>query len=106
MFEFRHKSWYEQDTFDLLDKRGVTLCVHDMGEKAPPRLVTGEMLYLRLHGPGGYDGDYPDRTLEQWADWVKGQMDRVRTVYTYFNNDVGGRAIHNAKTFKEMMGVA
>jgi uncharacterized protein YecE (DUF72 family) len=107
VFEFRHKSWHEQDTFDLLDTRGVALCVHDMGDKAPPRIVTGGMVYVRFHGTDGrYQGNYPDHVLQDWAAWIQGQISRVRAMYAYFNNDVGGHALDNARTLKKILGIA
>jgi len=107
VFEFRHKSWYEQDTFDLLNRHGVTLCVHDMPEAAPPRIVTGRMVYIRFHGASGrYAGSYPDPMLREWADWMKAQMKDVRAIYAYFNNDISGHAIHNARTLKRIMAVS
>jgi uncharacterized protein YecE (DUF72 family) len=107
VFEFRHSSWYEQDTFDLLKRRGVALCVHDLGGSAPPRLVTGKMVYVRFHGTDGrYAGNYPDSLLRDWAGWLKSQMGNVRAIYAYFNNDISGHAIHNARTLKQIMGVA
>ena len=107
VFEFRHTSWYEQDVFDLMNERGVALCVHDMGEKAPPRVVTGDMVYLRFHGRDSrYQGNYPDRVLEGWAEWMKDQTDRVGAIYAYFNNDIGGHALNNARSLKRIMGVS
>jgi uncharacterized protein YecE (DUF72 family) len=107
VFEFRDKSWYEQDTFDLMHRRGVALCVHDMGDKAPPRLVTGRIAYVRFHGTNGrYAGNYPDRMLQDWADWLKAQVPNVRAIYAYFNNDVSGHALNNARTLGQMMEVA
>jgi uncharacterized protein YecE (DUF72 family) len=106
VLEFRDKSWYDQDTFDLMDKRGVALCVHDMGDKAPPRLVTGPIAYVRFHGTSGrYAGNYPDHILQDWAGWLKAQIPNVRAIYAYFNNDVSGHALNNARTLKQIMGV-
>lgn len=106
VFEFRHASWYEQDTFDLLNRRGVALCVHDMGDKAPPRVVTGGLVYIRFHGTNGrYQGNYPDHLLQEWADWMKSQIGDARAVYAYFNNDISGHALNNARTLKRIMGL-
>ncbi|MBN1360070.1 MAG: DUF72 domain-containing protein [Sedimentisphaerales bacterium] len=106
VFEFRHESWHEQDTFELMNERGVALCVHDLGESAPPRVVTGEMAYVRFHGTsGGYAGNYTDTMLAQWADWIREQAGNVGAVYAYFNNDVEGHAIDNARTLKGMLGL-
>lgn len=106
VFEFRDRSWYEQDTFDLLNARGVALCVHDMGDKAPPRIVTGGMVYVRFHGTNGrYQGNYPDAMLQDWAAWIKSQIGHVRAIYAYFNNDISGHALNNARTLKQIMGI-
>ncbi len=106
VFEFRHDSWYEQDTFDLLNERGVALCVHDLAGSASPRLVTGQMAYVRFHGTSGrYAGSYTESMLSDWAQWLRDQAKNVRAVYAYFNNDVEGHAINNAKTLKTLLGV-
>ncbi|OHB62695.1 MAG: hypothetical protein A2Y76_04140 [Planctomycetes bacterium RBG_13_60_9] len=106
VFEFRHSSWYEQDTFDLLNRWGVALCVHDMGDRAPPRIMTGRMVYVRFHGTSAhYAGNYPDSLLHDWANWMKSQMSTARVIYAYFNNDISGHAVNNARTLKQIMGI-
>ena len=105
VFEFRHPSWYDQETFDLLRRRQVAFCIHDMSGKASPRIVTGNVIYVRFHGTGGrYAGSYTDRLLAEWADWLADQRDKVRAMYAYFNNDVEGHAINNATTLKRLLG--
>jgi uncharacterized protein YecE (DUF72 family) len=107
VFEFRDASWHQQDTFDLLNKHGVALCVHDMGDKAPPRVVTGGMIYVRFHGTNGrYQGDYPDFMLQDWAGWIRSQIGSARAAYAYFNNDISGHALKNAQTLKQILGCA
>ncbi len=107
VFEFRHNSWYDQETFDLMHRRGVALCVHDMGDKAPPRRVTGCTAYVRFHGTNGkYQGNYPDHMLHDWANWLKALVPELHAIYAYFNNDISGHALNNARTLKQIMGVA
>jgi len=78
-----------------------------MAEAAPPRVVTGRMVYVRFHGAGGrYAGNYPDPMLWEWADWMKDQVKDVRAIYAYFNNDISGHAIHNAATLRQIMAAA
>jgi len=106
VFEFRDRSWYDEDTFDLLRRRGVALCVHDLGDKAPPRIVTNEIAYVRFHGTSGpYAGNYPDDMLHDWAAWLRSVAGNVRAIYAYFNNDISGHALNNARTLKQMMGI-
>jgi uncharacterized protein YecE (DUF72 family) len=90
-----------------LDRRGVALCVHDMGDKAPSRIVTGGRVYIRFHGTNSrYAGNYPDHVLQDSANWMKSQAADVRAMYAYFNNDISGYALDNARTLKRLVGVA
>ena len=45
----------------------------------------------------------PESTLQDWADWLKSQIPNVRAIYAYFNNDISGHALNNARTLKSMM---
>lgn len=104
VFEFRHASWYAQETFDLLDKSGMGFCIHDMQGKETPRVVTGAIIYLRFHGASGrYAGNYTDAMLADWADWLRKQRKDIRAIYAYFNNDVEGHAINNARTLRTFL---
>jgi uncharacterized protein YecE (DUF72 family) len=104
VFEFRHESWYEQDTLNLLNNHAVGFCVHDMLGKESPRAVTGDIAYVRFHGTTGrYAGSYTDEMLQEWSAWLKSQSRTARAVYAYFNNDVQGHAVANALTLKRLM---
>jgi uncharacterized protein YecE (DUF72 family) len=106
VFEFRHRSWYDDDTFDLLNRRKVAFCVHDMAGKDPPRVATGDMAYVRFHGTTGrYAGNYTDAMLEDWAQWLRDQQKKASAIYAYFNNDVEGHAIRNATTLKRLLKI-
>jgi uncharacterized protein YecE (DUF72 family) len=104
VFEFRDESWYSEDTFELLNQFGVGFCVHDMPGKQSPRAVTGDIMYVRFHGPTGrYSGKYSKAMLREWAKWIGEHKDEVGSVYAYFNNDVEGHAIKNAKQLRELL---
>jgi len=102
VFEFRHKSWFSDDTFELLKKYNIAFCVHDMEGIETPQVVTADFIYVRFHGPGGrYAGNYPDSILKDWADWLTEYLGKVHSVYAYFNNDINAYAVYNAKRLKE-----
>ncbi len=104
VFEFRHKSWFSEDTFELLDKCGLGFCTHDMPGIESPRAVTAEVIYVRFHGSTGrYEGNYPDEALENWAEWIKDHEKQVRSAYAYFNNDFNAYAVYNAKTLRAIL---
>lgn len=105
VFEFRHKSWYSEDTYKLLNKFDVCFCIHDLAGIPTPRVVTGDIIYIRFHGPTGrYQGNYSKSALQNWAKWLKEHIKEVHSIYAYFNNDIDANAIHNAKTLKEQFG--
>jgi uncharacterized protein YecE (DUF72 family) len=107
IFEFRHDSWYCEDTYKLLDKFNISFCVHDLIGKESPRIVTGDVAYIRFHGTEGrYSGSYSKAQLHAWARWLKEQASRVHSIYAYFNNDADGHAINNAKTLKEQLRIS
>jgi len=107
VFEFRHKSWFCEDTFKLLDESGCSFCVHDMGDIETPRVVCSDIIYIRFHGPTGkYVGSYSKSALRDWANWIKTNEGKARAVYVYFNNDTNAYAVSNAKTLKEQLFVS
>ena len=70
-----------------------------------PRWASGRAAYVRFHGAAGkYWGRYADETLLQWTDWCVAQARAGRSVWCYFNNDIHGHAIEDARTLKSMVG--
>ncbi len=101
VFEFRHDSWFSEDTFNLLNKFGAGFCVHDLSGKETPRVVTADIIYIRFHGPAGkYEGNYSKPALKNWAQWIRDNGTGISSVFAYFNNDISGHAITNAKTLR------
>lgn len=98
VFEFRDESWCREDTFELLANYDACFCSHDMPGLYTPRRGTGPAAYVRFHGPARrYAGAYSEDTLEEWAEWMAIQWEAGRSVYAYFNNDIGGHAVRDAK---------
>jgi uncharacterized protein YecE (DUF72 family) len=102
--EFRHSSWYEDDVLRLLDRHGVGFVCHDLRGLISPGWASGRTAYVRFHGSGGrYSGRYTDEALLQWTDWCLEQARYGRSVWCYFNNDIHGHAIDDARTMKSMV---
>jgi uncharacterized protein YecE (DUF72 family) len=104
--EFRNGGWLRDGVYQLLDRHGAALCLHDMVDRAP----VGEpndarFIYVRRHGPqGDYRGGYSRRALEQDAENIRNWLSRGKKVFVYFNNDVEGHAIRNARQLIELLG--
>lgn len=105
VFEFRNKEWYAKETYALLDRYGASFCVHDMSGSKTERISVGPIAYVRFHGGvGKYWGRYSEDALLGWADWLVEQARQGLTAWCYFNNDIHGHAIEDARTLKSMAG--
>ncbi|GAA4327339.1 DUF72 domain-containing protein [Mucilaginibacter gynuensis] len=97
--EFRHRSWYEETTYELLNSFGATMVIHDLPASAAPMQSTeANHIYFRFHGPNGdYRGSYDDDFLAEYASYIREFQEEGKTVYAYFNNTVGN-ALGNLST--------
>jgi uncharacterized protein YecE (DUF72 family) len=97
VLEVRDASWLVPTVFDLLKKFRIALCFADWRDLAITEPVTSDFIYVRRHygsaGGGNYGKRDLDRDIAQIRKWLAADLD----VYMYFNNDMGGHAIRNAK---------
>ncbi len=100
--EFRNGDWLVPDVLDLLRRHGAALVVHD---KIPGHVdeATAGFVYYRFHG-GGFDGGYDPDTLALHAMRMAAHAAAGRDVYAYFNNDLGGHAVHDARALLRLLG--
>jgi uncharacterized protein YecE (DUF72 family) len=104
--ELRHPSWDDPAVYAILERHQTAYVVMSgAGLRCVPQ-ATSDLVYIRMHGPpqdSMYAGSYPDDELRQWADRVSGWNEEGRRVLVYFNNDLGGHAIRNARKLKELL---
>lgn len=104
VFEFRHPSWYVEETQALLRAHGAVMCLHDKAGSAIVEPVDAPFVYVRFHGPQGrYFGRYDLRRMEWWAAQLAAQWCAGRDVFAYFNNDPDGMAVINAQELRAML---
>lgn len=103
--EFRDESWLVKEAFDVLRKFNTGFCIHDLANMRTPLEITADFTYIRFHGPGEakYQGSYSRKQLNHWADRILGWRSNLEFIYVYFNNDIGGHAVWNAQTLKELV---
>jgi uncharacterized protein YecE (DUF72 family) len=99
--EFRHPSWYVDETQSVLRAHGAVMCLHDMRGSAIAEPIDTPFVYVRFHGPSGrYFGRYERRRMQYWADLLAAQWRGGRGVFAYFNNDPEGMAVINARELR------
>ncbi|WP_432501619.1 DUF72 domain-containing protein [Kineococcus arenarius] len=107
--EARHPSWDTPGVHAVLARHGAAWCVAD-GEGLPSTEgipVASGFAYIRLHGPRGapmYASPYPEQQLRDWADRIRALDGVAREVHVYFNNDVGGHAVRDARALRSLLG--
>lgn len=101
--EFRHPSWDDPQVYELLERHDAADVVMS-GAHLPCILkATASLVYVRLHGPDPdalYGGSYSADDLRWWADRIREWTAQGRDVVVYFNNDLGGNAVRNARDLK------
>lgn len=105
--EFRHSSWWDDATAELLRVFQVAMVAVSHPRLPDTILPTTDFLYLRFHGLGEqlYRYDYSEDELQQWVDRVTPFMAN-RRVYAFFNNDYEAHAPRNALRFRELLAHA
>jgi uncharacterized protein YecE (DUF72 family) len=53
-FEFRHVSWFSEETYALLRRHNAALCIAESDDLATPEVITANFLCYRLRRTGGY----------------------------------------------------
>jgi len=98
--EFRHESWFDEETFDALRARDIALCVSESADVVCPRVATASWGYLRLHRQ-----DYTDPMLAEWQQYVAAQP--WKDTYVFFKHDyIDGAGPLAVERFVGMIGSA
>jgi len=102
--EFRHRSWYTDEVYDLLRRFNAGLVLQDMPKSTTPQIITSDdFVYVRFHGPSGdYRGSYSDELLNEYTYYIRDWQNEGKDVYVYFNNTAGD-ALNNLLTLKQYL---
>jgi uncharacterized protein YecE (DUF72 family) len=105
-FEFRHKTWFSSETYEILKKYNYGLCIAHSSRWPCIEEITSDFLYLRFHGGEVlYGSEYSLDELKEWAEKVKKwhQNKKIKILFSYFNNDAYGFAVKNALEFRKLL---
>lgn len=102
--EFRHPSWFDGETAECLTHHGVANCLSDAADWPMWNAVTGDLVYVRLHGhTRTYASAYGKGNLLKWADAIRSWRGEGRAVHVYFDNDAKGAAPRDALRLKRFV---
>jgi uncharacterized protein YecE (DUF72 family) len=102
--EFRHPSWFDEQTFALLKKHQTANVWLSSLRMPADYTITAGFVYLRFHGlAGGAYHDYTAAELKPWAKELARAVRRGVPAYVYFNNDLNTRAPLNAHALMKLV---
>jgi uncharacterized protein YecE (DUF72 family) len=99
-FEFRHESWFNDETFAVLTSKNAALCIADTEELTTPIVITADFAYFRLRNPA-----YTKADIKRWAKAVDQQRSKSKDIYTYFKHEDSGVGPKFARQLLDELGV-
>ena len=107
-FEFRDPSWWSDDVYALLAEKAASFVSFDLAGLRSPRLATGPLAYVRLHGhERRYRDRYPAAVLADWAAWLDVQQAAGREAVVYLDDTMlADNAPRDARALATMAGAA
>ena len=96
VFEFRHESWFQEETFQLLDGHGAGFCIAETEDLKPVFRVTGGYAYFRLR-----KDLYDAKLIDMWAKKIRETGKGIGECYAYLRHDETGENAVLAGTLAE-----
>jgi len=104
--EFRNPDWLCDEVYELLSRHKAALCLADLPRCPITEPNVAPFVYVRRHGPGGgYRGCYTPKHIAADAAQIRAWLADDKDVYVYYNNDIGGHAVDNARQLMEAVNL-
>jgi len=109
--EFRHRSWLNEESFDLLRRHKVAWTIIDLWYMPRHVEITADFTYIRWLGRRRdierMDAVQIDRRpqLDAWADKLDEIAKRVQRVYGFANNHYSGHSPADVRYLRERLGL-
>lgn len=106
VMEVRHQSWLQENSLTLMAKYDIGLVISQSGDLFPySEMITAKNIYVRLHGPNAlYASSYSDEMLKEFSKKFKRWKKQGYQIWAFFNNDIYGYALTDAKRLMAMVG--
>ena len=109
--EFRHESWYQPFTEEILLKHKVCWAATEYPDLPRQVTLTSNFFYFRLIGRHGqfdrHNQEQIDRAanLSWWHQYLVTYQENINSVFGFFNNDYAGFGVGSCHKFKELAGL-
>jgi len=102
--EFRNRTWLVEAVYRLLDEHGAALVLADSGRCPIFEPNHAGFVYIRRHGSWNHpEGRYLSEQIAEDARRIRGWLAEGKEVFVYFNNDLNGHAVDNARELQALL---
>jgi len=98
VFEFRHESWLNDSTYELLEKYRAGFCVAETEDMGPVLKRTGDFAYVRLR-----NDVYDAKSIDDWSKRIAELVKGSREGYVYLRHDETGENAAHAVRLKALI---
>ncbi len=95
-FEFRHASWFNDETYAALRERNVAMCIAETESLDTPEVHTATYTYYRFRKP-----EYSPEQVQSLAQRVSRTLAEGLDVYAFFKHEEDPRSPLNAVALRE-----
>lgn len=81
-FEFRHTSWFSDETYGALREHNAALCVAETEDMTTPEVTTADFNYYRFRKP-----NYPPDERKAMVERIEQHLHAGRDVFAYFKHE-------------------
>lgn len=99
VFEFRHESWFNNETYSLLEQQGAGFCIAETEDLEPTFKVTGGFAYFRLR-----KDVYDDNGIDRWSEKIRRTANGSEECYVYLRHDETGKNAIFAERLSKGLG--
>ena len=108
--EFRHKSWFREDVYQLLQKHNVANCWSINQYLETPTERTANFIYARMVGDRAitkFTGKQRDTTeeMKKMHTAIEANLDSVDEAFVFFNNHFAGFGPESVNEFRRLAGL-
>ena len=96
VFEFRHESWLNDSTYQLLEKHGAGFCIAETEDMRPVLKVTGGLPYFRLRKDA-----YTAKDVADWTGKIREIIKGSEEAFVYLRHDETGENAAYAVAMKD-----
>ena len=108
--EFRHKSWFRDDVYKLLESNNVSFCWSITQYVTTPTKLTSDFIYTRMVGERDitkFNETQKDRSklMGEMSQAVKSSIGSVDDAFIFFNNHFAGFGPESVNEFRRLLGL-